>query len=68
MTETQIVKALAEKLQAELKRTQSFLDTLAEKATEQTREAGEFTVPGIGKLVRPNARNAWVAILRPATR
>lgn len=52
MTKTQIVRALAEKLEAEPKQIQSFLDALAEMATEQTREAGDFTVPGLGKLVK----------------
>ena len=52
MTKTQIVKALAEKLEAEPKQVQSFFDALADMATEQTREAGEFTVPGLGKLVK----------------
>jgi DNA-binding protein HU-beta len=52
MTKTQIVKAMAEKLEVETKHVQSFFDALAEMATEQTREAGEFTVPGLGKLVK----------------
>ena len=52
MTKTQIVKALAEKLESEPKQIQSFLDALAEMATKQTREAGEFTIPGLGKLVK----------------
>jgi DNA-binding protein HU-beta len=52
MTKTQIVKAMAEKLEVETKQVQSFFDALAEMATEQTREAGEFTVPGLGKLVK----------------
>ena len=52
MTKTQIVKALAEKLATEPKQVQAFFDALAEMATEQTREAGEFTVPGLGKLVK----------------
>ncbi len=52
MTKTQIVKAMAEKLETEPKQVQSFFDVLAEMATEQTREAGEFTVPGLGKLVK----------------
>lgn len=68
MTKTQIVKALAEKLEAEPKQIQSFLDALAEMATEQTHEAGEFTVPELGKLVKGNARNVWAAIRRPAKR
>ena len=52
MTKTQILKAMAEKLGTETKQVQSFFDALAEMATEQTREAGEFTVPGLGKLVK----------------
>ena len=52
MTKTQIVKALSEKLATEPKQIQSFLDALAEMATEQTREAGEFMIPGLGKLVK----------------
>ncbi len=52
MTKTQMVKALAEKLETEPKQVQAFLDALVEMATEQTREAGEFTVPGLGKLVK----------------
>lgn len=52
MTKTQIVKAVAEKLGTEAKQVQSFFDVLADMATEQTREAGEFTIPGLGKLVK----------------
>ena len=52
MTKTQIVKAMAEKLDVETKQIQSFFDALTEMATEQTREAGEFTVAGLGKLVK----------------
>ncbi len=52
MTKTQIVKGMAEKLDAEPKQIQSFFDALIEMATEQTREAGEFTIPGLGKLVK----------------
>ena len=52
MTKTQTVKALAERLEIDGKQAQAFLDGLAEMATEQTREAGEFTIPGLGKLVK----------------
>jgi DNA-binding protein HU-beta len=52
MTKAQIVKAMAEKLEAEPKQVTLFFDVLTEMATEQTREAGEFTVPGLGKLVK----------------
>jgi DNA-binding protein HU-beta len=52
MTKTQIFKALAEKLATDPKQVQMFFDALAEMATAQTREAGEFTIPGLGKLVK----------------
>ena len=52
MNKTQIVKVMAEKLAMEPKQIQAFFDVLLETATEQTREAGEFTVPGLGKLVK----------------
>lgn len=52
MTKTQIVKTMAEKLAVEPKQVQAFFDVLVETATEQTRQAGEFTVPGLGKLVK----------------
>ena len=52
MTKTQIVEAMAEKLATEPKQIQSFFDALLEMATEQTREAGVFTVPGLGKFVK----------------
>ena len=52
MTKTQTVKAMAEKLDIAPKQVQAFFDLLVETATEQTREAGEFTIPGLGKLVK----------------
>lgn len=52
LTKTQIIKTMSEKLQVEPKQVQAFFDLLVETATEQTRDAGEFTVPGLGKLVK----------------
>jgi DNA-binding protein HU-beta len=52
MTKTQIIKLMAEKLEIAPKQVQAFFDMLAETATQQTRESGEFTVPGLGKLVK----------------
>jgi DNA-binding protein HU-beta len=52
MMKTQIVRTMAEKLQTDQKQIQAFFDVLIEMATEQTREAGEFTVPGLGKLIK----------------
>jgi len=47
MTKTALVRHLAEKLELTNKQTASFLETLAE-----TKKNGEFTIPGIGKLVK----------------
>ena len=52
MTKTQMIRSLGEKLNTDSKQVQTFLDALAEMATEQTRETGEFTIPGLGKLVK----------------
>jgi DNA-binding protein HU-beta len=52
MTKTQIIRTMAEKLETDQKQVQAFFDVLIEMATEQTREAGEFTIPGLGKLVK----------------
>ena len=52
LTKTQIVKTMAERLAIEPKQVQAFFDVLVEMATGQTREAGEFTIPGLGKLVK----------------
>ncbi len=52
MTKTQIIRAMAEKLGVTPKEIQAFFDVLVETATEQTRTSGEFTIPGLGKLVK----------------
>ena len=52
MTKGQLIRLLAERMQIAPKQVGVLLDLLAETATAQTREAGEFTVPGLGKLVK----------------
>ncbi len=52
MTKTQVVRLMAEQLQVAPKQIAAFLDLLIETATAQTRKTGEFTVPGLGKLVK----------------
>jgi DNA-binding protein HU-beta len=44
ITKTQLVRLMAEKLELTNKQTATFLELLA--------ETGEFTIPGIGKLVK----------------
>jgi DNA-binding protein HU-beta len=52
MTKTALVRHLAEKLELTNKQSVAFLELLAETAVKETKKNGEFTIPGIGKLVK----------------
>ena len=52
MTKTQVIRQMAEQLEMSPKQIGAFFDLLIEIATTQTRKAGEFTIPGLGKLVK----------------
>ena len=52
LTKTALVRQLAEKLELTNKQTAGFLDLLAETAVKETKKNGEFTIPGLGKLVK----------------
>ncbi len=52
MTKTQVIRYMAEQMEVSPKQIAAFFDLLIETATTQTRKAGEFTVPGLGKLVK----------------
>ena len=52
MTKTQVIRLMAEHLQVAPKQITAFFDLLIETATTETRKTGEFTVPGLGKLVK----------------
>ncbi len=52
MTKTALVRAMAEKMELTNKQASSFFETLAETAVKETKKNGEFTIPGIGKLVK----------------
>jgi DNA-binding protein HU-beta len=52
MTKTQLVRTMAEKLELTNKQTAAFLEALADTAVKETKKNGEFTIPGIGKLVK----------------
>ena len=52
MTKTQVIRSMAEQLEVSPKQITAFLDLLIETATTQTRKTGEFTLPGLGKLVK----------------
>ena len=52
MTKSQIVAHFAEKLEMPKATVAEFLDAYATLATGQAKKVGEFTLPGIGKLVK----------------
>lgn len=52
LTQTQIITALAERTNLPKTETKAFLATLADLAHKETKKNGEFTLPGLGKLVK----------------
>lgn len=52
MTKTQLIRAMAEKLEITSKQSATFFATLADTAVKETKKNGEFTIPGVGKLVK----------------
>lgn len=52
MTQTQLVKEIAEKTQVAGKVAKQFLEAYAEIAVRETKKNGMFVLPGIGRLVR----------------
>ena len=52
MTQTAIVRELAETSGINNRVAKQFMDTLAEMAVRETKKNGVFILPGIGRLVR----------------
>lgn len=52
MTKSELLNRLAEKVEVSRKQAGMFLDALAEIGYGQVKSAGEFTLPGFGKLVK----------------
>ena len=52
ITKTALVRQMAEKLELSSKQVAIFFDLLSETAVKETKKNGEFTIPGIGKLVK----------------
>jgi DNA-binding protein HU-beta len=52
ITKTQLVRTIAEKLEITNKQAAASLELLADLAVKETKKSGEFTIPGIGKLVK----------------
>lgn len=56
MTKSQMLAALAEETEVSKKDVTSIMDKLTEMAYSEVKKSGEFTVPGIGKLVKVNRK------------
>lgn len=54
MSKSALIGFLAEKTGKSRKEAVGFLDLLAETAYNEVKSNGEFTVPGLGKLVKKN--------------
>ena len=52
MTQTQLVRTLAESCEVNNKISRSMLDCLASTAISEVKKNGVFVLPGIGRLVR----------------
>jgi DNA-binding protein HU-beta len=56
MTKTALVRHMAEKLAITNKEAAAGLELLADTAIKETKKNGEFTIPGIGKLVKADRK------------
>ena len=52
MTKTQIIRFMADQMDVPPKQVGQFFTLLIDTATAQTKKVGEFTIPGLGKLVK----------------
>ncbi len=52
MTKSELLQSLAEKLGRTRKEVSEMLEAIAEMAYAETKKNGEFTLPGLGKLVK----------------
>jgi DNA-binding protein HU-beta len=56
MTKSQIAAHFAEKFGVSKKTANEILDEVASLAVNQTRKNGQFTIPGLGKLVKASRK------------
>jgi DNA-binding protein HU-beta len=52
MTKTQVMRELADKTGLAKKDVEMLMDAVMDMAYKQVKSSGEFTLPGIGKLVK----------------
>lgn len=56
MTQTQLVRHIAEKCETSNVAARGFLEELAKTALAETKKNGVFVLPGIGRLVKSNRK------------
>ena len=56
MTQTQLIRHLAERCDLSNKTARQFMEALAETALQETKKKGVFVLPGIGRLVKSNRK------------
>ena len=56
MTQTQLIRHLADRCEVNNKVARQFLDELATTALQETKKNGVFVLPGIGRLVKSNRK------------
>ena len=52
MTKADLVRLVAEKMELTTRQSTAFFDLLASTAIQETKKNGEFTIPGLGKLIK----------------
>ena len=52
MTKSEVLNAVAEKTGKSRKEVSELIDALVGVAYEETKKSGEFTIPGLGKLLK----------------
>jgi DNA-binding protein HU-beta len=52
MTQTQMIQALADKIEVPKKTAKAMLDHLSQTAIAEVKKNGVFVIPGIGRLVK----------------
>ncbi len=56
MTQTQLIRLLAERCELSNKTVRQFMEALAETAMNETKKKGVFVLPGIGRLVKSHRK------------
>ena len=56
MTQTQLVRHLAEKCEVNNKVARGFVEELAKIAISETKKNGVFVLPGLGRIVKANRK------------